>query len=105
MNILSVEHLAEQLNGDHELTLIDVREPWEYKLCHIDGSVSVPLSTVPDFIESQDPSKHYVFICHHGIRSARAAAYALAHDFDSVFNLTGGVAAWAARVDPDFPTY
>ena len=105
MNVMSVEALAEALTTDHELRLIDVRESWEFELGHIKNSQLVPLATMPEFVESADPDKEYVFICHHGIRSARAAAYALSNGFENVYNLTGGVAAWAAIIDPSFPTY
>ena len=105
MNRMSVIQLQEQLESEHHLLLIDVRETWEYELGHLPDSQLVPLSTIPKFIDEADPSLTYVFICHHGIRSARAAGYALAHGFENVYNLTGGVAAWSAEVDPQFPVY
>lgn len=105
MNRISVVELKEHLGTEHQLQLIDVRETWEYELGHLPDSTLVPLSTIPTFIDEADASLTYVFICHHGIRSARAAGYALAHGFEQVYNLTGGVAAWAAEVDPQFPVY
>lgn len=110
MNRLTVTQLANHLADNaspksNTLTLVDVRELWEYELCHLPGSVLVPLATIPRFIEDADPSLSYVFICHHGIRSARATAFASANGFENVSNLTGGVAAWAAEIDPDFPVY
>lgn len=105
MNRMSVIQLQERLETEHHLHLIDVRETWEYELGHLPDSQLVPLSTIPTFIDEADNSLTYVFICHHGIRSARATGYALAHGFENVYNLTGGVAAWSAEVDPQFPVY
>ena len=105
MNQMSVSALAQHLESTHDFQLIDVREIWEYEIGHLPGSTLVPLSTIPAFIEQADQNLSYVFICHHGIRSARATGYALSHGFNSVYNLTGGVAAWSAEVDPKFPAY
>ena len=105
MNRISVLELKKHLDTEHHLQLIDVRETWEYKLGHLPDSQLVPLSTIPNFIVEADANETYVFICHHGIRSARATGFALAHGFENVYNLTGGVAAWAAEVDPQFPVY
>ena len=105
MQTINVKTLAQELRNGTPYILVDVREEWEFNLGHLDESMHVPLSTIPDFLESADPTGQYVFICHHGIRSARAAGYAYAQGFHTVFNLTGGVAAWSASVDPNFPTY
>lgn len=105
MQSLTVQMLDEALKNGNSYQLIDVRETWEFELGHLEDARHVPLSTIPDFVETANPTAHYVFICHHGMRSARAAGYAIAQGFENVFNLTGGVAAWSAFVDPNFPTY
>jgi rhodanese-related sulfurtransferase len=105
MNRMSVNTLNERLKTTHSLHLIDVRETWEFEIGHLPNSILAPLSTLPRFLADADKELEYVFICHHGIRSARATAFALANDFEHVFNLTGGVAAWSASVDPQFPVY
>lgn len=85
--------------------LVDVREPWEFATCRIDGSQSIPLATVPGRLDDVDLSRPIVCVCHHGARSLQAAMFFAARGADDVHNLTGGVAAWASQVDPDFPTY
>ena len=105
MQSLTVQMLDEALKNGTNYQLIDVRETWEFELGHLVGARHVPLSTIPEFIEAAEAATHYVFICHHGMRSARATGYAMAQGFENVFNLTGGVAAWSALVDPNFPTY
>ncbi len=85
--------------------LLDVREPWEYQLCHIDGSQSVPMNTVPAHVAHLDKDKPLVCICHHGMRSMQVALFLAQHEFPNVINLTGGVDAWATQVDSSMPTY
>jgi rhodanese-related sulfurtransferase len=85
--------------------LLDVREPWEFTTCRLDGSVPMPMNEVPARIEELDLDAPIVCICHHGARSMQVAAFLAARGATDVHNLTGGVAAWAHQVDPAFPTY
>lgn len=85
--------------------LLDVREPWEYQTCKIEGSVSIPMNTIPGQLEQLDRNAPIVCICHHGARSLRVAHFLEANGFSRVTNLTGGVHAWAQQVDPAMPTY
>jgi len=85
--------------------LLDVREPWEYRLCHIEGSRTMPMSTVPANVAQLEKDTPIVCICHHGMRSMQVASFLEQQGFTDVINLTGGVDAWAAQVDSDMPTY
>lgn len=85
--------------------LLDVREPWEYQLCHIDGSRTMPMSTIPAHVEQLERDRPIVCICHHGMRSMQVGLFLEQQGFTDVINLTGGVDAWAAQVDRDMPTY
>ncbi|MDP5008087.1 MAG: rhodanese-like domain-containing protein [Glaciimonas sp.] len=85
--------------------LLDVREPWEYEKCHIDGANLMPMQTIPEHINDLDDEQEIVCICHHGARSAAVAAFLEKHDFTHVTNLTGGIHAWAVHVDPTMTTY
>jgi rhodanese-related sulfurtransferase len=85
--------------------LLDVREPIEYRFCHIEGSTSLPMGQVFLSLEDLDPEREIVVICHHGMRSAQVVNFLLSHGFKNVRNLSGGVAAWASDVDPSMPTY
>lgn len=85
--------------------LLDVREPWEFQFCHIDGSQPMPMNSVPARIGELDPAGEVVVICHHGGRSAQVGMFLERQGFDKVINLAGGVAEWAARVDPKMPHY
>ena len=85
--------------------LLDVREPWEYQLCHIDGSRTMPMNTVPANVAQLERDMPIVCICHHGMRSMQVGLFLEQQGFTDVINLTGGVDAWAAQVDSDMPTY
>lgn len=85
--------------------LLDVREPWEFTTCHLDGAQPIPMNDVPARLAEIDLDQPIVCICHHGSRSMQVAAFLAARGAADVHNLTGGVAAWAYQVDPTFPTY
>jgi rhodanese-related sulfurtransferase len=85
--------------------LIDVREPWEFEHCRIDGAQLLPMSSVPARMQELDPEADTVFICHHGMRSLQVAMFLQQQGFSRLYNLSGGIAAWAAQVDPAMPTY
>ncbi|CAM8658468.1 PspE Rhodanese-related sulfurtransferase [Oxalobacteraceae bacterium] len=85
--------------------LLDVREPWEYETCRIDGSVLMPMGSVPARQEELDPETPIVCICHHGARSMQVGAFLERGGFASVTNLTGGIHGWAMQVDGSMPTY
>jgi rhodanese-related sulfurtransferase len=85
--------------------LLDVREPWEFDICHIEGTIAMPMHTVPERQQELDPDATIVCICHHGVRSAQVAAFLEHHGFTRTINLTGGVHAWALQVDRSMPTY
>lgn len=85
--------------------LLDVREPWEYGVCHIEGAQLMPMASVPARLNQLDPVRETVVICHHGVRSFHVARLLEHSGFSNVINLTGGVDAWAKEADPTMPTY
>ncbi len=106
MHHFSPEQLHQQLlkSGNHGL-LLDVREAWEYGVCHIPDSINIPMSQIAAQYSDLDPQQETVVICHHGIRSRAVASFLEQAGFKNVINLSGGVAAWAQTVDPSMPTY
>ena len=107
MRQIDSRELAERL-GDASSPaplLLDVREPWEFALCHIEGSVPMPMSSVPARLAELDRNREIVVICHHGGRSAQVCMFLAHQGFDKLINLAGGVAGWAAQVDPSMPRY
>lgn len=85
--------------------LLDVREEWEVRLCILPGSVHVPMRQVPARLAEFDPSRPVVCICHLGARSMQVARFLEQHGFVAVFNLAGGIDAYARQVDPALATY
>ena len=79
--------------------LLDVREPWEFQLAHIEGSELLPMQTIPNLIDQLDRSHPTVVICHHGTRSLQVVAFLERLGFENLHNLRGGIDAWARQVD------
>lgn len=85
--------------------LVDVREPWEHAICHIEGSQLIPLSTVPARLSELPQDRDLVLVCHHGNRSQRAAAWLEQNGYSRLHNLVGGVERWATEVDSSMARY
>lgn len=107
MQHLTAPQLAEWLADTNRArpVLLDVREPWEFETCRIDGSLTMPMQTVPARMQELDEDSEIVCICHHGARSMQVAAFLERQGYGKVTNLTGGVHAWAVQVDGSMPTY
>ncbi|HXF45245.1 MAG TPA: rhodanese-like domain-containing protein [Burkholderiaceae bacterium] len=107
MKTISAAELADWLADERRQRplLLDVREPWETQICAIPGSEQVPMREVPAALERLDRERPVVCICHHGGRSAHVAMFLLRQGFADVYNLSGGVDAWARQVDPAMPVY
>ncbi|HPY39489.1 MAG TPA: rhodanese-like domain-containing protein [Thiolinea sp.] len=99
------QELANQLtNATKQIQLLDVREPWEYQIVHLENSVLVPLSQLTYGLNELNKDLPVVVICHHGIRSAHAC-YLLERLGFQAINLTGGIDRWAREIDPSIPIY
>jgi rhodanese-related sulfurtransferase len=85
--------------------LLDVREPWEVAVCHIPGSIHVPMNAIPARAGELDTRAETVLICHHGARSYQVGLYLEQRGFTRLHNLFGGVDGWARSVDPAMATY
>ena len=85
--------------------LLDVREPWEFDTCHIDGSINIPMAQVPQRLDELQAEDEIIVICHHGIRSQQVIWFLQQQAFKNLVNLDGGVDAWARTVDADMPVY
>ncbi len=104
MRNLRPGELADYLQEQAPL-LLDVREPWEYNICHLDGSQLLPMGQIHLHLQQLDPQRETVVICHHGIRSRQVAMFLEHQGFSNVINLAGGLDAWAREVDLNMATY
>lgn len=97
--------LKAAMDGGSGPFLLDVREPYEYQICHIEGSKLIPLSQLPGRLSELDRQNDIVVYCHSGERSASATLLLKNSGFDRVRNLKGGIKAWAQQVDAGMPVY
>ncbi len=88
-----------------ELVLIDVREPHEWDIVHIEGARLIPLNQLPERLSELDGHAEIVTHCHHGARSMKALEILKGAGFGKVRSLAGGIDAWAERVDPGLARY
>jgi adenylyltransferase/sulfurtransferase len=102
--ITAVE-LKKRLDRGDKLTIVDVREPHEYQINKIAGSVLIPLGDIPKRYVELDPSDELIMQCKVGGRSAKAADFLRSKGYKKVLNLTGGILDWIDKVDPSQPKY
>ncbi len=102
---ITVRELKDRLDKGEDLFILDVREPHEYSMAKIEGSVLIPLGTIPNSLDKLDPNREIVAMCHKGMRSADAMGFLLQQGFSNVKNLVGGIDAWSVEIDPSVPRY
>ena len=102
MKEITVQELKKLKDSGADFQLIDVREPHEYDICNLQGEL-IPQGDIPD---SVDRNKKVVIHCRSGARSGNMVQWLEDnHDFENLYNLKGGILAWAREIDPDMPTY
>ncbi|HEV8361251.1 MAG TPA: molybdopterin-synthase adenylyltransferase MoeB [Candidatus Thermoplasmatota archaeon] len=85
--------------------LVDVREPGEWDIAHIEGATLIPLRTLPDRAKDLPQNRDIIVHCHSGARSAQAVQFLRRMGFQRVWNMTGGIDAWSQLIDPSVPQY
>lgn len=102
---ITASDLAARLRAGHPIRLIDVREPHEWDISHIPGAERIPLGDLPAHMHKLDSAQEIVLYCKTGARSLRALELLRSAGFRRLWNLRGGVNAWASDVDPSLPIY
>lgn len=102
---ISVDELARRRQAGEAVAILDVREPWELEICRLPDSMAIPLSSLPGRLDVLPREDMLVVLCHHGMRSERAALWLRANGFGNAVNLAGGIDAWARVIDPAMRTY
>jgi rhodanese-related sulfurtransferase len=92
-------------NSAMPVTILDVREPWEYERVHLPDCLHIPMDDLRERLHELDREKTYVILCHHGNRSRQVAAFMQTRGFKHVINLSGGIEDWAASLEPGLPRY
>jgi sulfur-carrier protein adenylyltransferase/sulfurtransferase len=102
---VSPEELRDELGGADPPMLVDVREPNEWEIVHLPGAHLIPRGQLADRLNELTGARRLVVYCRTGSRSSQATRLLLDLGFSNVRNLTGGITAWANKVDPSLPTY
>ena len=103
---ITPEELKTKLDQGDEITLLDVRESWEFETAKMAGTKLVPMGDVPSRAHQElDPENHIVVICHHGVRSMNVTAWLRQQGFEKAQSMRGGIDAWSRQVDGSVPVY
>jgi len=101
---LGVKELKRRLDAGEDMFILDVREPFEYKIANIGGTL-IPQNDVPQRLAEIDRNREIVVQCRSGSRSQRIAEFLAQSGYTKVSNLAGGILAWADEIDPKVQKY
>ena len=102
---ISVNDLAKMKEAGEDFQLIDVREPHEREIASIEGEL-IPLATIPEAHDKISKEKKVIVYCRSGARSAKAVHFLQSQfGFDNLYNLKGGILAYADEIDPSLTKY
>jgi len=102
---ISVAELQKKKKAGEPFLLIDVREPWEYETCRIEGAQLIPMRTIPANLHKLDVDQDVICYCHHGQRSLDVAAWLRGQGIESAQSLKGGIDSWSMEIDPTVLRY
>jgi adenylyltransferase/sulfurtransferase len=99
--------LKVKMDEKQDFLLLDVREPNEYEIAHIEGSTLLPLSQLPNRYKELEKykGKEIVVHCKSGMRSAKAINFLKQQGFSNLVNVAGGILGWSDQVDSSVPKY
>jgi adenylyltransferase/sulfurtransferase len=101
---LPVKELKRRLDAGEDIFVLDVREPYEYQIANIGGTL-IPQNDVPKRLAEIDRNREIVVQCRSGSRSQRIAELLAQSGYPNVKNLAGGILAWADEIDPKIQKY
>ncbi len=104
MKEMTVQELKDKLDQGESLKLVDVREPDEADICDIGGDL-IPMGEVLQRIDELPQDRPLIIHCRSGKRSGKIVEKLEEKGYDNVYNLKGGVLAWADEIDPSLPKY
>ena len=102
---IEVTALKTKIDRGDQFVLVDVREPHEFQIGRIPGSLLIPLGELPKRMNELNVGDEIVVHCKSGMRSAKAQTLLQQSGFKNVKNLKGGILAWSDKVDPSVPKY
>jgi sulfur-carrier protein adenylyltransferase/sulfurtransferase len=102
---VTVENLHQMMQNQEDFQLIDVRKPYEYEIAHLGGTL-IPLDELESYLEKISRDKKVVIHCRSGQRSSIAISMLQEkYGYENLFNLEGGILAWAEKIDQNMPRY
>jgi len=102
---ISAAEVKRRMDSGEKLLLVDVREPWEYETCRIEGAKLIPMGTIPANLRALDVEEDVICYCHHGQRSLDVAVWLRRQGIEGAKSLAGGIDRWSRDVDPRVPRY
>jgi len=102
---ISPRDVKDRLDRGEGLLLVDVREPHEYAICHIEGSVLIPMGTIPANLQKLDVDEDVICFCHHGMRSMDVTNWLRSQGVKTAKSMAGGIDRWSREIDPSVPRY
>jgi adenylyltransferase/sulfurtransferase len=105
MREITPVELKAKMDAGESFMLVDVREPYEYEIAKIPGSVLIPLGEIERRAEELPEDTEIILQCRSGMRSAQALGFLQSKGFTNLANLKGGILAWSDTVDPSVPKY
>ncbi len=102
---IDVHALKSRIAEGTPFVLLDVREPAEYEVARLPGSILIPLGELPDRLSELDPAAETIVHCKAGGRSAKALQQLLDAGFSNACHVQGGINAWSREIDPSVPLY
>ncbi len=104
MKEITVQELKQKLDNSEDFQLIDVREPFEYEICNLDGEL-IPMGIILNEVEKISKEKTVIIHCKSGGRSGAIVSELEKVGFTNLYNLKGGILAYAREIDPSLTTY
>ena len=102
---ITVLELKARMDAGEKLTVIDVREPYEFAIARIPGVKLIPLGQIGERSGELDPNTEIILQCRSGKRSGDALQILQSKGFTDLKNLKGGILAWSEEIDPSVPQY
>ena len=97
----SISELKSRLENQDDFVLLDVRTENEVLVSKItENSIHIPMDKIPSKLSHIDNNKEIIVYCKSGVRSAKVCEYLMQNNYSKVYNLKGGIIAWAKEVDP-----
>ncbi len=103
---ITPDEVKAKIEAGEALRIVDVREPYEFAICSIEGSELMPMASIPQkWRELDDAGPLVVVLCHHGVRSLSVVDWLRRQGLANCASMSGGIDLWSLTVDPSVPRY